>query len=90
MQGQGFFDDLAVVLAGREDQYGDPGKLFDEIARIWTVILGFEVEPEQVALCMAGVKLARLSRNRSHADSIMDLAGYAAVLFRLVNEAHAK
>jgi hypothetical protein len=85
-----FFDELAGILANREDQYGAPAKLFDQIARIWTVILSFEVEPEQVALCMVGVKLARLSHNWSHADSIRDVAGYAAILSQLVNEAHAK
>jgi hypothetical protein len=54
------------------------------------VILSFEVEPEQVALCMVGVKLARLSHNWSHADSIRDVAGYAAILSKLVNEARTK
>lgn len=90
MERQDFFDELAVILADREDQYGAPAQLFDEIARIWTVILSFEVEPEQVALCMVGVKLARLSHNWSHADSIRDVAGYAAILSQLVNEAGAK
>jgi hypothetical protein len=85
-----FFDELAGILTDREDQYGTPTRLFDEIARIWTVILSFEVEPEQVALCMVGVKLARLSHNWSHGDSIKDVAGYAAILSQLVNEAPAK
>ena len=85
-----FFDELAGILTDREDQYGTPTRLFDEIARIWTVILSFEIEPEQVALCMVGVKLARLSHNWSHADSIKDVAGYAAILSQLVNEAPAK
>jgi hypothetical protein len=90
MERQDFFDELAVILADREDQYGAPAQLFDEIARIWTVILSFEIEPEQVALCMVGVKLARLSHNWSHADSIRDIAGYVAILSKLVNEARTK
>jgi hypothetical protein len=85
-----FLDDLAGILTDREDQYGTPTRLFDELARIWTVILSFEVEPEQVAFCMVGVKLARLSHNWSHADSIKDVAGYAAILSQLANEAPAK
>ncbi len=85
-----FLDELAVTLTDREDQYGTPAKLFGEIARIWTMILSFEVEPEQVALCMVGVKLARLSHNYSHRDSIKDVAGYAAILAQLVNEAPTK
>jgi hypothetical protein len=85
-----FFGELAGILSDREDQYGTPSRLFDEIARIWTVLLSIEIEPEQVALCMLGVKLARLSHNWSHADSIKDVAGYAAILSQLVNEAPAK
>lgn len=85
-----FFDEIAGVLTAREDQYGAPAQLFAEIAKIWTVILSFEVEPEQVALCMVGVKLARLSHNWSHADSIKDVAGYAAILSQLVSEARPK
>jgi hypothetical protein len=85
-----FFDELAGILSDREDQYGAPAKMFDKIARIWTVILSFEVKPEQVVLCMVGLKLARLSHNCSHADSIKDVAGYAAILSQLVDEARAK
>jgi len=85
-----FLEEIAGILTDREDQYGAPERLFREIARVWSMILSFEVEPEQVALCMMGVKLARLSRNWSHADSIRDVAGYAAILSQLVSEARAK
>jgi len=85
-----FLDEIAGILTDREDQYGAPERLFREIARVWSMILSFEVEPEQVALCMMAVKLARLSRNWSHADSIRDVAGYAAILSQLVSEARAK
>ena len=40
---------------------------------------GHDVDPEQVALCMAGIKIARLIQTPTHADSWLDLAGYAAV-----------
>jgi hypothetical protein len=40
--------------------------------------MGIEFEPEQVALCLAAMKIARLSANRDHQDSWKDLAGYAA------------
>ena len=39
---------------------------------------------------MIGVKLARLSHNWSHTDSIKDVAGYSAILSQLVSEARAK
>lgn len=49
------------------------------IADIWSVVLQQPVTPEQVALCMAGVKMARLVQSPDHEDSWLDLAGYAAV-----------
>lgn len=90
MEWEVFFKEVVGILVDREYEYGGSIKLFREIAQIWTAILGQEVEPEQVALCMIGVKLARLSWGWSHADSIKDVAGYAAILSQLVNEAHAK
>jgi hypothetical protein len=38
------------------------------------------VTPAQVALCLIDLKLARLARDPRHVDSILDVAGYAAVL----------
>jgi len=38
------------------------------------------VTPEQVVLCLIDLKLARLAHNPKHEDSILDVAGYAAVL----------
>jgi hypothetical protein len=43
-------------------------------------VLGIEVTPAQVALCLIDLKLARLTRDPSHLDSIADVAGYAACL----------
>ena len=36
--------------------------------------------PAQVALCLIDLKLARLVRDPTHLDSIVDVAGYAALL----------
>jgi hypothetical protein len=38
------------------------------------------VTPSQVVLCLIDLKLARLGHDPAHADSILDVAGYAAVL----------
>lgn len=86
MEYEEFFEEVVGILADREEQYGDSAVLFREIAQIWTVMLSHKVEPEQVALCMMGVKLARLSWDYSNADSIKDIAGYAAILSQLISE----
>lgn len=69
---------IQVVMRDREAVHGNPGDTFAKIAMIWTAILGHDVDPSQVALCLAGLKLARLAGNPSHSDSWVDLAGYAA------------
>lgn len=70
----------------RENVHGDPSANTSKIAAIWTAILGIPITGEQVCLCMAGLKLARLATNPNHRDSLVDLAGYAR-LFERVQEA---
>lgn len=50
------------------------------IAARWSITLGHPVTPAQVVLCMLDLKLARLARDPRHLDSLLDVAGYAAVL----------
>lgn len=38
------------------------------------------ITPAQVALCLIDMKLARLAHAPGHLDSMIDIAGYAAVL----------
>lgn len=68
-----------LINGDRHTDYGEAYANHLRIARIWAVILGHEVEPAQVALCMLGVKVARLSNDIQKADSWIDIAGYAAL-----------
>lgn len=70
----------AAVFEQRERVYGPPEALFTQIAARWSLVLGITVTPAQVALCMIDLKMARLTRDPSHLDSIVDVAGYAACL----------
>jgi hypothetical protein len=70
----------AGVIEHREGIYGPPQELFAQIAARWSLVLGISVTPAQVALCLIDLKLARLTRDPSHLDSIVDVAGYAACL----------
>lgn len=63
----------------RDKNYGTPYVNHKRIADIWSVILGIEVTPSQVALCMAGVKIARLVETPDHIDSFVDGAAYIAI-----------
>lgn len=70
---------LDTATGARQDSYGDPLANHDRIARIWSTILGVQVYPYQVALCMAGVKISRLVSDPSKIDSWVDAAAYMAI-----------
>lgn len=58
-----------LVTRTRAEAYGDAHIMHARIAAIWSAILGHAVSPHQVALCMAGLKLARLAGRPRHTDS---------------------
>jgi hypothetical protein len=70
----------AGVVSNRRIQYGEPSELFDQVAKRWSFALGIRITPAQVALCLIDLKLARLTHDPAHLDSITDVAGYAACL----------
>lgn len=76
-----------IVTGERESQYGRPEDNFRTIAELWEVYLqkrcvagGFYVEilPEDVAIMMALLKVARIATGAGKVDNYVDLAGYAA------------
>lgn len=74
------------LMADRAPRYGPPAENFGRIALIWEAILGRSVTREQVALCMLGVKLARLVQTPHDHDSLADLEGYTATMRALMDE----
>jgi hypothetical protein len=66
---------IRLVDGARQADYGHPFDDFSKTALHWQAILGHPVTPEQVALCMVGVKLSR-EVNRPKADNIVDAHGY--------------
>ena len=68
-----------LVNGDRNSDYGDALDNFTETAALWSPILGVQVTAEQVALCMAQVKIARLIHNTPHDDSWVDGVGYLAL-----------
>lgn len=65
-----------LVNGPRQGDYGHPLEDFRRTAAIWSAILGVEVTPQQVGLCMIGVKLSR-ECNGHKRDNLVDAAGYA-------------
>ncbi len=75
---------ITITAVDRNKAYGNPEDNFKNIADRWSLYLsastGTEivVSPTDVAYMMVDMKLARLSTNPTHYDSILDVAGYAA------------
>jgi len=67
-----------LVEGARQEQYGAWSDNAANVATIWSILLNTQVTARQVALCMVGLKLARL-RHGPDADSWIDLAGYSGL-----------
>jgi hypothetical protein len=72
----------AIITGERQAQYGPPRRNFYRAAVGWEVILGVDVTPEQVGLCLAWLKMARLAEC-PHLDSYIDACGYLALAAEL-------
>jgi hypothetical protein len=70
----------AEVVKERRAAYGHSKTMMASVARRWSETLGQTVTPEEVVLCLIDLKLVRLAHDPQHRDSILDVAGYAAVL----------
>ena len=66
------------VCGEREREYGTPEDNFGKIAKLWTAYKGAKFTPQDVAMMMALLKIARISTGTATEDSFVDLAGYAA------------
>jgi hypothetical protein len=64
-----------------------PRELFEHVARRWSLVLGLEVTPAQAMLCLVDLKVARLTHDPRHLDSIADIAGYAGCLAEVLGDA---
>jgi hypothetical protein len=80
---------MDIVSGARQQTYGHPSKNFEDTARLWSVVLGIEVTPQQVALCMVQLKLARevFSPKR---DNLVDAIGYLLAYDATGKEANEK
>jgi hypothetical protein len=74
-----------AVFGDRMTDYGPVKADMVRIAQMWSAILGFPIQPFQVPMCMIALKLSRLTYSLKD-DSIVDVAGWAAVLEQAIKE----
>lgn len=72
-----------IVYGDREQTYGAPAKNLNQIARLWSAYLDTKITAHEVCDMMILLKIARLQNNPEHRDSLVDIAGYAALKERI-------
>ena len=74
-----------AVYGDRQADYGNVLDNFGTTAKLWEIVLGAKVTPEQVGLCMIQLKIAR-QMFKPKRDNLVDAAGYAATIEKMNDE----
>ena len=77
---------LGEVIDRRVQVYGNPLETFVRIAQVWSGILGHPVQPVEVPLLMAGMKMVRAQVMPDYSDNSDDIDGYLDIFRRLVGD----
>lgn len=86
MKGEDLLKIAMKIIEDRRAQYGDSTLVCKKIAARWSQTLGVEITPAAAVMCLIDLKMARLHHNPTHLDSIIDIAGYAAILAEVTQE----
>lgn len=83
---------VGEVIDRRVQVYGNPVETFARIAEVWSGILGHHVNPVEVPLMMAGMKMVRAQVMPDYSDNSDDIAGYMDIFALLVGDSmiHAR
>jgi hypothetical protein len=87
MTAEEFLEHAAALVTRRRRQYGASVDLFERVAVRWSQVLGTKVSPAQVLVCLIDLKVARLTHDPRHLDSITDIAGYASCFAEVLSDA---
>lgn len=72
-------DESSAIMQARGRQYADPATNHLRISHLWSTYLERYVSPQQVAGCMALLKIARSMESPEHLDHYIDAAAYFAI-----------
>lgn len=85
-----FLDTVKSTVTDRRDDYGEVEISHALIAKVWSLVLGRPLRPIDVDFLMMQYKIARVSDGPVRRDTMVDIAGYAALAARQVsNEINA-
>ncbi|MEM7256003.1 MAG: DUF6378 domain-containing protein [Pseudomonadota bacterium] len=86
-----FFERVKATLGDRDNSYGDARTMCNGVAAMWTEISDNAVfHADDVPKFMIAMKLMRLHTDNHHTDSMIDIAGYAAILYSLQHSGKGK
>jgi Domain of unknown function (DUF6378) len=81
MNGPVLLEHAASLVNRRRREYGEPVEVFEAAAKRWSLVFA-----AQVVLALVDLKLARLTHDPRHLDSIIDIAGYAGCLAEVLGD----
>jgi len=73
-----------LVGGDRHRDYGDKLINHERIAKLWSTYLEKDIRPDQVAIMMGLVKVARSMHNPQKKDTYVDLSAYSAIAYEIV------
>jgi len=78
MNARDYLNEARATIQDRGVDYGHPQDTMSRTASLWSAFLEVPLEPHQVAMCMALVKVAR-SMETAKPDNYIDGAAYFAI-----------
>ena len=72
-------DNVVKTIHARGVSYGHPISQHKRIAELWSAYLGYPIQPNEVAICMALVKISRQAEDPRIDDNYTDALGYIAI-----------
>ena len=80
-----YLNEARAVIQDRGMDYGHPSDNMSRTASLWSAYLEVPIDPHQVAMCLALVKIAR-SMESAKVDNFIDGAAYFAISGQLATE----
>lgn len=77
---------LGELIDRRIQVYGNPVETFARIAQMWSGLIGHEIQPYQVPLMMAAMKMVRTDVMPDYADNSDDIDGYMDIFRKLIGD----
>lgn len=73
------FDNVIKTIHARGVSYGHPITNHKRIAELWSAYLGYPIQPNEVAICMALVKISRQAEDPTILDNYEDCLAYISI-----------